>query len=227
MPRQVPETTSSSARASRWVDLPPLVSEAEEADIEACSRRPLPPMVVLDEESPVQPGGASSLCAGFPSPSTPPFAAASMILQVGLIENCREGIQNGSLGDGAGTPPQVFNVTPEMTAIMAKYAYMAFLRGVRPTAQPDSLFGWLLRRQLYLAKRPATLTVNARPRSPVPALCRLPAPFPYRRQAALTLRLHPVAFGGLVHAALSALAVPAGPPYCDNTQHLLWPPTGP
>ena len=89
-----------------------------------------PGPVLMGHTASVAPGSAQpATCPGedattIPNPATPQFARAGLILRAALIEQSGSSALSGALGDGEGTPPQAFILSPELDSILHMYEYM-------------------------------------------------------------------------------------------------------
>ena len=154
-----------------------LVSADEEADVALCSRRP-PPVswpslddlnkVPSDELMTSQPTGRLGAdLSETPNPATPQFARADLIHQAALLDQSGHNALSGALGDGDGTPPQVFIMSPELDSILHMYDYTGSARRAPLRAHPG-VHPWTL-----LSSTPRTLFTGSLlvlTSSPVPRL---------------------------------------------------------
>ena len=120
MPRKLREVAGASSSSSSAHGLT-LVTAEEEADIARCDRGP--PRVSW----PALVGPGMESTEG-PSPETPRFAKANLILRAALIDQSGDSALTGALGD---TPPQAFVMSPELDSILRMCDYMAFACWVR------------------------------------------------------------------------------------------------
>ena len=136
------ETSSSCTSTQRGSEadstLGVLVSAVEEADVALCSSRPPPvswpslddldkvPSAEMMTSQPAGRLGADS--SETPNPVTPQFARADLIHQAALLNQSGHNALSGALGDGDGTPPQVFIMSPELDSILHMYDYTGFAR---------------------------------------------------------------------------------------------------
>ena len=140
-----------------------------------------PGPVLMGHTASVAPGSAQpATCQGedattIPNPATPQFARAGLILRAALIEQSGSSALSGALGDGEGTPPQAFILSPELDSILRMCEYMERACSAHPQCSPSGSLNptplCASSRALIKADRPASpLHSSARSCHKAPAM---------------------------------------------------------